>query len=370
MAMTVAPDTSAETEKLKKELDATSNAGTATPPTAQTNAPAPSPAVPSGNATTGNMPAADATATPAGTTLPGAEEAAPEAKAPYSGGYGNVDFSGTQNAQKINDMYDAMLRSQQAQMQANYDNNRADLEGNLADIDAAYQKQANAAAAQYEQNKRNLNQQIAANGLNTGAGSQAALAQNTAYLGSYATIKASQAQQTAETQREITKLTNNYTAAMEAAQADNDYKRIQALMAEYKEAYGNMVNEANILAQYGDFSAFEAIYGAEAAAQAYDTWKASNPDLAYRTGMISANEYKQMTGNYPKGYKAPGSGGGGYTPGTPNPPKETPSGNPDDKWMDYYVKAMLIKPDPKTAMEYANDKTGSNYTIDVINGKE
>lgn len=40
-------------------------------------------------------------------------------------------------------------------------------------------------------------------------------------------------------------------------------------------------------------------------------WKAANPDLAYRTGAISAEEYRQYTGMYPLGYAATLSGGGG-----------------------------------------------------------
>lgn len=36
-------------------------------------------------------------------------------------------------------------------------------------------------------------------------------------------------------------------------------------------------------------------------------WKASNPDLAYRTGAITAEEYKNYTGAWPAGYAAPSS---------------------------------------------------------------
>lgn len=41
-------------------------------------------------------------------------------------------------------------------------------------------------------------------------------------------------------------------------------------------------------------------------------WKAANPDLAYRTGAITAEEYRSYTGAYPAGYVVPGSGGGSY----------------------------------------------------------
>lgn len=42
------------------------------------------------------------------------------------------------------------------------------------------------------------------------------------------------------------------------------------------------------------------------------SWKVKNPDLAYRTGKITADQYKAYTGVYPAGYAAPGSGGGGW----------------------------------------------------------
>lgn len=43
-----------------------------------------------------------------------------------------------------------------------------------------------------------------------------------------------------------------------------------------------------------------------------NAWKAENPDLAYRTGVITPDEYMQMTGEYPEGYTPPSSGGSGY----------------------------------------------------------
>lgn len=44
----------------------------------------------------------------------------------------------------------------------------------------------------------------------------------------------------------------------------------------------------------------------QAQADAYiKAWKASNPDLAYRTGAITPDEYYAYTGEYPKGYTPP-----------------------------------------------------------------
>lgn len=40
----------------------------------------------------------------------------------------------------------------------------------------------------------------------------------------------------------------------------------------------------------------------------YNAWKAANPDLAYRTGAITPEEYYAYTGQYPAGYKPASSG--------------------------------------------------------------
>lgn len=51
-----------------------------------------------------------------------------------------------------------------------------------------------------------------------------------------------------------------------------------------------------------------------------NAWRAENPDLAYRTGMITQDEYLQITGGYPAGYTPHSSGsGGGGNGGNSNP---------------------------------------------------
>ena len=60
-------------------------------------------------------------------------------------------------------------------------------------------------------------------------------------------------------------------------------------------------------------------------------WKASNPDLAYRTGAITAEEYKNFTGVYPPGYAAPSSGGQIWDGGIYSPKKEDKPGTSTNK---------------------------------------
>ena len=55
-------------------------------------------------------------------------------------------------------------------------------------------------------------------------------------------------------------------------------------------------------------------------------WKAANPDLAYRTGAITPDEYYAYTGAYPKGYKKPSSGSS--SSGTRRTSTTTPTSTP------------------------------------------
>ena len=61
--------------------------------------------------------------------------------------------------------------------------------------------------------------------------------------------------------------------------------------------------DAAIKASYGDFSGYSDLFGPERAEQMLKVWKAGNYDLAYKSGMITAKEYKAMTGSWPPGYK-------------------------------------------------------------------
>ena len=82
-------------------------------------------------------------------------------------------------------------------------------------------------------------------------------------------------------------------------------------MAEDEMQYNRNLDYAQSLAAYGDFSGFEEIFGADRAKEMQKVWNSGNPDLAYNSGKINAEEYHAMTGQYPAGYIAPGGGGSG-----------------------------------------------------------
>ena len=75
------------------------------------------------------------------------------------------------------------------------------------------------------------------------------------------------------------------------------------------------LNEAKQRAAYGDFSGYEALYGADTANAMQQFWAMNNPDYAYSMGLITADQYEQMTGYSPdrsslySGYSSGGSSG-------------------------------------------------------------
>lgn len=112
---------------------------------------------------------------------------------------------------------------------------------------------------------------------------------------------------------DIDAMNNAWTRAYQ--QESDAYNRS---MTEQQQEYQKQVDYAQTLASYGDFSGFAEIFGEDRAAQMQKVWNSGNPDLAYRSGKITAEEYKAMTGSYPPGYAAPSSGGGYWGGGKGN----------------------------------------------------
>ena len=214
-------------------------------------------------------------------------------------------YSTSGQGQAINDLYDAKKQSQLTQLESAYQESRAEAEAARDKLPGQYRQQANDLAAQYERNRRNFNLQAEATGLNTGAASQAALAQNSAYQRDMGNLRTAQADAMTEADRGIAELERQYQANVSSAIADNDYQRAQALLNEYNNGYTRDLNTAKTLAAYGDFSGYAGLYGQDTANNMAALWKAQNPELAYNTGRMTAEEYKAITGKYPAGYTAP-----------------------------------------------------------------
>lgn len=163
---------------------------------------------------------------------------------------------------------------------------------------------------QYERNRRNFNQQAAANGLNTGTASQAALAQNSTWQRDYGNLRTAEADALTAADQQMAALETQYKSAVAQAIAENDYNRAKALMDEYGNQENRDAAMAKTLAGYGDFSGYARLYGDDVANNMTQYWIYSNPQLAYSMGRISAEDYARLTGK-----SSGGSGGGSGSSG-------------------------------------------------------
>ena len=263
------------------------------------------------------------------------------------------------NTGTINQMYDANRDSALAGLESAYNQNVSDLTAQKSQIDKQYNTAANDLAVQYERNRQNNNLQAAGNGLNVGTGSQMALAQSGQYQRDFGNLRGQLAAAQTEQDRRINDVKMQYQAQVEQAIADNDLARATALTQEannqinqlsnayklqyaeeqdaldrqrqaeldaynreqdalnraYREqsdAYDRQAQAAALLASTGDFSGYAALFGLgqDQVSRLRAQWMASNPDAAYNSGMMDANQYKAVTGKYPAGYTPPSSGGG------------------------------------------------------------
>lgn len=202
-------------------------------------------------------------------------------------------------------IYDAQNNANLARMEEEYNRARGQAEANAAKIPGLYQQQANDLNAQAERQRRNFNMAAQANGLNTGTGAQAQLAQNAAYQRAYGQIGTAQANAQTEAQRQLADMEAAYRSQVNQAMANGDYQKATALLQGYQQDRDRQLAEAQRLAAYGIFDGYSNVYGADTTNAMRAMWQAQNPDLAWRTGAITAEDYHRMTGQWPAGYTPP-----------------------------------------------------------------
>lgn len=266
----------------------------------------------------------------------------------YEANLGNLKTAYDNNTDSLKTAYDKNL----ATLANAYQQNMSDAEAYREGISPRYQESMNALGAEYERQRRNNNMQAAVNGINTGAGSQMALGQSMAYQKNQGNLARSENEALNEADRGINDLNRDYTnrqamldteytnnvdrlnreyANQQAtygttyqnnlldlktnyqnkiaeAAANNDYQLAAALLDEYGAQYDRTMQQAEQLAQFGDFSMYASIYGIDAAQEMERMWSMQNPDLAYNLGRMTADEYFNLTGKYPSGYTGMGTG--------------------------------------------------------------
>ena len=184
-----------------------------------------------------------------------------------------------QSASQIGDLYNKQYDSQAAQLQSTYDRNMSDAQAAQAKITPQYQTQANQLAAQYERNRRNANVNAMNNGLATGNALQQQTALNSQYQKNYANLRGNELQAQAAAAQNIAGLTANYQNALANARAEAENKAAAAKIEDRNKQDTWYDEQAKLLAGYGDFSAYEKLYGKEAADYMRKIWEIQNPKL-------------------------------------------------------------------------------------------
>ena len=204
-----------------------------------------------------------------------------------------------ESASQIGNLYDRQYDSQAAQLKQAYDRNVSDAQAAQQKIAPQYQTQANAMAAQYERNRRNANLGAMNSGLGTGNAVQQQLALNSQYQKNYANLRGSELQAQADAAQKMAGLTTDYQNALANARADAENKKAAALVEDQNKQNTWYDQQAKQMASFGNFSAYEKLYGPEAAEQMRNVWTIQNPQIALAAGMIDANRYKEITGKNP-----------------------------------------------------------------------
>lgn len=222
------------------------------------------------------------------------------------------------NTEAINALYDAQRAQKAADLEAAYNQNRSNYQAAADRLPQQYQQQANDLAVQYERNKRNFNERANMSGINTGAGAQAELASNAAWLRNYGNLRQAENNAQTEAQRRLDDLYATYTANINAANAGVDAQRAAALIDENRQQYARDLDQAKEMAQYGDFGGYGRIYGDDTARNMADVWAQQNPDVAYIVGRITKDQRDNIKAGRPindgldeNGVRIAGSGGGG-----------------------------------------------------------
>lgn len=259
---------------------------------------------------------------------------------------------------EINAMYDAQRQQQLKSLEDAYNQNTQTLQSARADIAPTYNRQANDLNAQYERSRMNNNMQAAANGINTGVGSQMALAQQSNYLDAFGNIRAQQARAEQDLDQQLANLEINYKNSVSQAIANNDHERAAALMAEYKrrdeaakeqQRYNDNwnLNKAQTLAQYGNFSGYAELYGQDVANAMQQYYDMMTGGSVGSSGRSSGSSYRG-SGSSGNGGSGNGSEGPGKFPNAANQNSgmttyEAPSGSENgavNAWDNTLLLAM------------------------------
>ena len=137
--------------------------------------------------------------------------------------------------QYINKIYDAQKQSTLNTLKSAYDKNIASVDSAMSNLGTSAYEAKRQAAGEAALTRQRLNEQFAANGLNTGAAGQAHLALLNQQAANLNSIELKSAQAENEYNAQKAALTQEYQSQIKSAILDNDADRAAALYALYKQ---------------------------------------------------------------------------------------------------------------------------------------
>lgn len=137
--------------------------------------------------------------------------------------------------QYINKIYDAQKQSTLNTLKSAYDKNIASVDSAMSNLGTSAYEAKRQAAGEAALTRQRLNEQFAANGLNTGAAGQAHLALLNQQAANLNSIEMKRAQVENEYNAQKAALTQEYQSQIKSAILDNDADRAAALYALYKQ---------------------------------------------------------------------------------------------------------------------------------------
>ena len=137
--------------------------------------------------------------------------------------------------QYINKIYDAQKQSTLNTLKSAYDKNIASVDSAMSNLGTSAYEAKRQAAGEAALTRQRLNEQFAANGLNTGAAGQAHLALLNQQAANLNSIEMKRAQAESAYNAQKAALTQEYQSQIKSAILDNDADRAAALYALYKQ---------------------------------------------------------------------------------------------------------------------------------------
>lgn len=170
-------------------------------------------------------------------------------------------YTATDQSGYIDELYDAARGRALSALEGAYDAQLAALDAEESALPAEYRAAKNAAAGDAAVERRNMDESIAASGLNSGAAGQARLALSTQLLGSLSGLDSERTARAADISARRTAALAEYRSAIASAIAENETARAQALYEEavrvdesYREAEAELELQESYLSALQEYA--------------------------------------------------------------------------------------------------------------------